>query len=174
MKPLTTDQFGISDAFILDPNGSKYGLTFIKFISIETNKSLPSIRIDGELKVFMNKNDGKRSFSLAIAVDETNEDFFEKLEAELARLASHSLPNTKPEDFKLIKESKNYRNIYCQIYMYPNEKPKCLYSELIDGKRRVKPLQDLVFEKFKDSFIVRIIHALFGKTRGISVCADEL
>ena len=87
----------------------------------------------------MNKNDGKNSFSLAIAVDETNKEFFEKLEKELSRLASQALPHTKPEDFKLIKESKNYRNVYCKIYMNPSGKPKCLYSELIDGKHRVKP-----------------------------------
>ena len=39
----------------------KYGLMFAKFVSIETNKSLPPIRIDGDLKVFMNKNDGKEA-----------------------------------------------------------------------------------------------------------------
>ena len=49
MKPLTIEQFDISDLFILDPYGGKYGLTFTKFISIEMNKSLPLIRIDGEL-----------------------------------------------------------------------------------------------------------------------------
>ena len=180
MKPLTIKQFDVSDSFILDPYGGKYRLTFAKSVGIETNKSLPPIRIDGDLKVFMNKNDdGKKkpqaeSFSLAIAVDETNEKFFEKLEKELSRWASHALPSTKPEDFKLIKESKNYRNIYSKIYMNPSGKPKCLYSELIDGKRRVKPLEDSVFEKFKGSCIVRIIHAFSGKTKGISICVDEI
>ena len=93
----------------------RYGLTFTKFISVEMNKSLPPIRIDGDLKVFINKNDEKKarrasqaeSFSLATAVDKTNEKFFEKLERELALLSSTALPRTKPEDFKLIKESKN-------------------------------------------------------------------
>ena len=182
MKPLTIDKFDISDSFILDPYVGRYGLTFAKFVSIETSKSLPPIRIDGDLKVFMNKNDRKEarrapqaeSFSLAIAVDETNEEFFEKLEKELSRLASHALPYTKPEDFKLIKESKNYKNIYCKIYMNPSGKPKCLYSELIDGKRRVKPLEDSVFEKFKGCCIVRIIHVFSAKTKGISICADEI
>ena len=93
---------------------------------------------------------------------------------EQASLASSALPRTKPEDFKLIKESKNYRNIYCKIYTNYSGKPKFLYSELIDGKRRVKPLEDLVFEKFKGSCIVRIIHAFSGKTKGISICADEI
>ena len=168
------DKFNVSDAFILDPNGRKYGLTFAKFVSIEMSKSLPPIRIDGELKVFMNKNEGKKSFSLAIVVDETNEEFFEKLEKELSRLVSHALPHTKPEDFKLIKESKNYRNVYCKVYINSSGKPKCLYSELIDGKLRVKPLEDLVFEKFKGSCIVRIIHTSSGKTKGISICTDEI
>ena len=59
----------------------------------------------------------------------------------LSRLASTALPRTKPEDFMLIKESKNYRNVYCKIYMNSVEKPKCLNSELIDGKHRVKSLE---------------------------------
>ena len=161
MKPLAIEQFDVSDSFILDPYGGKYRLTFTKFIGIETNKSLPPIRIDGDLKVFMNKE----SFSLAIAIDETNEEFFEKLEDSHSRLASTALPRTKPEDFKLIKESKNYRNVYCKIYVNPSGKPNCLYSELIDGKCRVKPLEDLVFEKFKGSFVVQIIHAFLVKSR---------
>ena len=57
MKLLTIDKFDVSDPFILDPYRSKYGLTFTKFVSIEMNKSLPSIRIEGDLKVFMNKNE---------------------------------------------------------------------------------------------------------------------
>ena len=91
MKPLTIEQFDVIVAFILDPATGKYGLTFAKFVSIETSKSLPPIRIDGWLKVFMNKNEGKKSFSLTIAVDETNKKFFEKLEHELASLASSAL-----------------------------------------------------------------------------------
>ena len=91
MKPLTIEQFDVSVAFILDPATGKYGLTFAKFVSSETSKSLPPIRIDGWLKVFMNKNEGKKSFSLTIAVDETNKKFFEKLEHELASLASSAL-----------------------------------------------------------------------------------
>ena len=58
--------------------------------------------------------------------------------------------------------------------MNPSGKPKCLYSELIDGKRRVKPLEGSVFEKFKGSCVVRIINTFFGKTKGISICTDEI
>ena len=97
MKPLTIEQFDVSDSFILVPYRGKYGLTFAKFVGAETNKSLPPIRINEDLKVFMHKNDGKRSFSLAIAVDESNEKFFEKLEDSLSRLASTALPRTKPK-----------------------------------------------------------------------------
>ena len=83
----------------------------------------------------------------------------------LSRLSSKALPRTKPEYFKLIKESKNYRNVYCKIDTNYSGKPKCFYSELIDSKHRVKPLEDLVFEKFKGCCIVRIIHAFSGKPR---------
>ena len=125
-------------------------------------------------KVFVNKNGKNKSFSLAISVDESNEEFFKRLEHSLSQLASDALPLTKPEDFKLIKESKNYHNIYCKIYTYPSGTPKCLYSELVSGKRIVKPLEYAAFQKFKGSCVVRIIHVFSGKTKGISICTDEI
>ena len=103
-----------------------------------------------------------------------NEEFFKRLENLLTQLASTALPLTSPEDFKLIKQSKNYREIYCKIYTYRSGTPKCRYSELINGKHRVKPLEDAAFEKFKGSCIVRIVHAFSGKTKGITICADEI
>ena len=107
----------------------------------------------------------KKSFLLAISVDERNKKFFKMLEHSLSQLTSAALPCTKPEDFKVIKESKNYRKIYCKIYMSPSGSPKCYYSELVKGKRRTKPLEDVAFENFKGSCIVRIIHAFSGKTK---------
>ena len=174
MEPITIENFDASDSFISDPYLGNYGLTLAKFVSLEKRKSLPPIRIGGDLKVFVNKNGENKSFSLAISVDESNEEFFKRLEHSLSELASDALPLTEPEDFKLIKESKNYRNVYCKIYTYPSETPKCLYSELVSGKCRVKPLEDAAFEKFKGSCVVRIIHAFSGKTKGISISADEI
>ena len=58
--------------------------------------------------------------------------------------------------------------------MNTSDRPKCLYSELTDGKQKHKPLEDAIFEKFKDSCVVRIIHAFSGKTKGISICVDEI
>ena len=174
MEPLTIENFDVSDSFISEPYLSTCGLTLAKFVSLKDRKSLPPIRIDGDLNVFINKNGKNKSFSLAISVDETNEHFFKRLEHSLSQLASDALSLTKPEDFKLIKESKNYRNVYCKIYTYPSGTPKCLNSELVSGKHRVKPLEDAAFEKFKGSCVVRIIHAFSGKSKGISICADEI
>ena len=174
MESLTTGNFDVSDSFMSEPYLSTYGLTLAKFVSLETSKSLPPIRIDGEFKVFINKNGKNKSFSLAISVDKSNEEFFKRLEHLLSQLASDVLSLTKPEDFKLIKESKNYHNVYCKIYKYPSGTPKCLYSELVSGKRRVKPLEDAAFEKFKGICVVRIINAFSGKTKSISICADEI
>ena len=134
-------------------------------------KSLPSIRIDGDLKVFINKG---KSFSLAITVDESNEEFFKKLELLLMGFSTTVLPNTKPEDFKLIKESKNYRNVYCKISTLPSVSTECYYSELVNSKRKTKPLEDAAFEKFKGNCIVRIVHTFSSKTKGITICADEI
>ena len=174
MGPLTTENFDVSDSFILDPYAGRYRLTLAKFVSLETRKSLPPIRMDRDFKVFVDKNNGKKSFSLAILVDESNEEFFKSLESSLSGLASMALPDTKREDFKLIKESKNYRNVCCKIYTYPSGTPKCIYSELVSGRRRSKPLEDAAFEKFKGSCVVRIIHAFSGKPKAISICADEI
>ena len=168
------ENFDVSDSFILDLYLGSYRLTLAKFVNIETHKNLPPIRIDGDLKVFAKKNGGKCSFSLAIPVDESNEKFFKRLEHSLSQLASSALPYTKPKDFKLMKESKNYRNIYCKIYMFPSGVPECLYSELVSGKCRSKPLEDVAFEKSKGSCVVRIVQAFSGKTKGITICADEI
>ena len=84
----------------------------------------------------------------------TNKHFFKRLEHSLSQLASAALPCTKPEDFKLIKESKNYRNVYCKIYMHYNGSPKCYYSVLVNDHSRTKPLGDVAFENFKGSCFV--------------------
>ena len=44
----------------------------------------------------------------------------------------------------------------------------------MSGKRRVKPLEDAAFEKFKGSCVVRIVHMFSGKTKSITICADEI
>ena len=146
-----------------------YGLMLGKFVGIENNKPLLLIRIDGDFKVYVNNN-GNKSYSLAISVDESNEKFFKSLEFSLSGLASSSLGG-KSEDFKLIKESKNYRNVYCKIYMNPSGVPKCLYSESVSGKRKYKRLEDAAFETFKGTCIVC---AFSGKTKGITICTDEI
>ena len=92
------ENFDVSDSFILDPHAGRYGLMLAKFVSLETCKSLPPIRIDGDLKVFVDKNGDKKSFSLAISVDESNEKFLERLEPLLSQLASAALHLTKPEE----------------------------------------------------------------------------
>ena len=95
MEPLTTENFDVSDSFILDPYAGRYGLTLAMFISLETHKSSLPIRTDGDFKIFVNKNKGKKSFLLAISVDESNEEFFKSLESSLSGLASTAPPGTK-------------------------------------------------------------------------------
>ena len=65
------ENFDVSDSFISDSYLGNHGLTSAKFISLETSKSFPPIRIDGNFKVFINKNGKNKSFSLAISVDES-------------------------------------------------------------------------------------------------------
>ena len=147
-------QFDVSDTFVSDPYLGNYGLMLAKVVNLENQGSLPPIRIDGDFKVFINKYNGTKSFSLAISVDKVNEKFFKMLEHLLSQLESAVLPCMKPEDFKVIKESKNYHNIYCKIYMHYSGSPKYYYSELVNGKCRTKPSEDIAFEKFNGSCIV--------------------
>ena len=51
---------------------------------------------------------------------------------------------------------------------------KYIVIQLVSGKRKSKPLEDATVEKFKGSCIVRIIHAFSGKTKGITICSDEI
>ena len=95
MEPLTIENFDVSDSFILDSYVGRYGLTLAKFVSLETSKSLPPIRIDGEFKVFINTNCKNKSFLLGISVDKSNEEFFKSLESSLSGLGSTALPGTK-------------------------------------------------------------------------------
>ena len=89
------ENFDVSDSFISEPYLSTYGLTLAKFVNLEKSKALPPIRIDGDLKVFINKNGNKKSFSLVISVAESNEKFFKSLEFSLSGLASAALPGCK-------------------------------------------------------------------------------
>ena len=126
MKPLTIEQFDTSDSFVREPYMNSYELMIVKFVRLDKSL-LPPLRIDGDLKVFINKG----TYSLAITVDETNEKFFKSLEFSLSVMASGAIGG-KAEDYKLIKGS----NVYCKIYTYHDGKPKCLCSELRDGRRR--------------------------------------
>ena len=78
------ENFEISNSFRLQPYAGRYGLTFAKFIDMNTKKVLRPIRIDRNLKAFMNENDRGKSFSLAIAVDKSNKELFKKLEHSLS------------------------------------------------------------------------------------------
>ena len=99
MKPLTIKQFDASDSLIRDPYMNSYGLMIAKFVRLDKSPLLP-IRTDGDLKVFINK----RTYSLAIAVDEMNDKFFKSLEFSLSMMASGAIGG-KAEYYKLIKGS---------------------------------------------------------------------
>ena len=133
-------QFDTSDSFVRESHMNSYGLMIVKFVRLEDKGPLPPIRIDSDLKVYINEG----TYSLAITVDEMNEKFFKSLEFSLSMMASGAIGG-KAEEYKLIKGS----NVYCKIYTYHDGKPKCLYSELRDGRHRYGRLEDVAFEKFK-------------------------
>ena len=73
----------------------------------------PLIKIEGNFRVFKHVNAGRVNYSLAISVNNENEEFFSELEQRIATLACENkgktakLKSLKPSDFELIKTTAN-------------------------------------------------------------------
>ena len=75
------------------------------------NGKLPIIEVEGMFKIYINRFNGRKTFSLAIDVLESSLDFAQ-LEKRLAKLASKQL-SCKP---RLIKEDRRGRGkVYCKV-----------------------------------------------------------
>ena len=81
------------------------------------------LKIEGNFRVFKNVNINGISYSLAITIDEENEEFFSELENKIAMLACETkakfskLIFLKSSDLELIKTTGDgkYKNVYARI-----------------------------------------------------------
>ena len=116
MEPLTIKTFGLILIEAIESEQKKAGdiiYTSVKF-SYNDGK-VPSIRINGEFKLF----NFKGNYSLSIQCDDDEKaEFFEKLEEMIARETCRYLGSKKlkPEELKLVKDSKVGKMVYAKIY----------------------------------------------------------
>ena len=141
---LTIGQLVMDEIISQLDEGKIKGLMILKYFYRPELELMPKVRIDRKFKTFKNSFNGKVAYSLATRVDDTNEEFFSSLENQLAKWASGRL-GSNPKDFKLIKESKGYKKVYCKVLTTYSGEPRCLYSELLDGKHRHKEFVDSIY-----------------------------
>ena len=93
--------------------------------------------IEGNFRVFKHVNAGRVNYSLAISVNDENEEFFSELGQRIATLACENksktvkLKSLKPSDLELIKTTANgkYKNVYAWIYTNSSGGVTCKISE---------------------------------------------
>ena len=91
---------------------------------------MPSIRIDGNFRLFRFRNKNGDIHSLSITCDTTNEWFFKELckviSRESCRMSrKHEGKIVKPEDFELVRDNRTGQSVYTKIYSKKSGKVKC-------------------------------------------------
>ena len=148
----------------------------------EDRKSL--LKIEGNFRVFRHDNKKGISYSLAIEIDDKNEEFFTKLGERMAELTYEQKgkiqKSFKPSDLELVKTTGNgkYKNVYARIYANKSGKVNCNLSECkeIDGvyKRKRIYVNELVDESFKGFCILRIYQVYIGSSKTITLSIEEI
>ena len=144
-------------------------------------------KIEGNFRVFKHVNNG---YSLAVSIDDKNEEFFSELGQKIATLACENkgkttkLKSLKPSDLELIKTSASgkYKNVYASIYMNntgrANSRANCKISERkkVKGvfKRRKLKIGDLVDESFKGSCVLKVYQVYVGTSKTITLSVEEI
>ena len=93
---------------------------------------IPPLRSDGKVRLFRFKNSRGDIYSLSIRCNEANESFFERLCEVVSCESCKLVPKVngkklKPEDLKLVKDSKVGRNVYTRFTQESLEKSNATY-----------------------------------------------
>ena len=124
MEPLTIKTFNPDMIKAINSEQKRAGeinYTSVKFsYDGALRGKIPPLRIDGKFRLFRFKNPRGDIYSLSIRCNEENERFFEKLCEVVAHESCKLVPKLngkklKPEDFKLVKDSKVGRSVYAKI-----------------------------------------------------------
>ena len=155
-------------------------------IPFEYDGGDPLMKIEGNFRVFKHVNAGRGNYSLAISVNDENEEFFSELGQKIATLACENksktakLKSLKPSDLELIKTTANgkYKNVYARIYTNRSGSLNCKLSERkkIKGvfKRRKLKTGDLVDESFKGSCVLKVYQVYVGSSKTITLSVEEI
>ena len=145
------------------------------------------MKIEGNFRVFKQVNAGRVNYSLAISIDDKNEDFFSELGKRIATLACENktkfskLQSLKPSDLELIKTTGNgkYKNVYARIYTNNTDgKVNCRISErkkvkYVFKRRKIK-IDGLVDTSFKGSCILRFYQVYVCSSKTITLSWKRL
>ena len=131
---------------------------------------VPPIRINGEFKPF----NFKGNYSLSIQCDEEKAEFFEKLANVIAKETCRYIGSKtlKPEELKLVKDSKVGKVVYARIYTRFG-KSRCLITNKSEDKSKLN-LGDLVGETFKGSCVIKLYQAFVGSNKSITFSVEEI
>ena len=156
-------------------------------IPFEYDKGDPIIKIEGNFRVFKHVNAGRVNYSLAISINDENEEFFSELERRVATLACENksetakLKSLKPSDLELIKTNANgkYKNVYARVYSSKaTGKVSCRISERkkVKGvfKRRKLKIDDLVDESFEGFCVIGVYQVYIGTSKTITLSVEKI
>ena len=144
------------------------------------------MKIEGNFRVFKHVNAGRVNYSLAISVNDENEEFFSELGHRITTLACENkgktpkLKSLKPSDLELSKTTANgkYKNVYTKFYMKSSRLVNCKISECkeVKGvfKRRGVKINDLVEESFKGSCVLKVYQVYVGSSKTIMLSIEEI
>ena len=178
MEPLTIKTFNpdmIKAINLEQKRAGEINYTLVKF-SYDGGKILP-LRINGKFRLFGFNNSRGDIYSLSIRCNEANESFFERLFEVVSHESCRLVPKVngkklKPEDKKLIKDSKVGRAVYAKIYARKSEKAKCRVS--LKSPNNMIPIDELVDENFEGSCILKLYHTYLGSTKSITLSVEEI
>ena len=145
--PLTIDNFEFEKLRAKSPEAKKGGNITYYSVPFEYKDGKSLLKIEGNFRVFRHE-DKEGISSLAIGIDDKNEEFFTKLGERMAELAYEQKgkiqKSFKPSDLELVKTTGNgkYKHVYARIYTSKSGKVNCNLSEHkeIDGVYKRKEL----------------------------------
>ena len=122
--PLTIENFEIDKLRAKAFESKKSGEFTYFVIPFDYDGEDPVIKIEGNFRVLKHANNGRVNYSLAIGINDENEELFSELEQRMATLTCENKSKTaklksfKPSDLELIKTTSNgkYKNVYARIY----------------------------------------------------------
>ena len=184
--PLTIENFEVEKLRAKTFESKKNGDVTYFAIPFDYDGEDPLIKIKGNFRVFKHVNADRINHSLAISIDDENEEFFSELGCRIATLACENkgktakLKSLKPSDLELIKTFANdkYRNVYARIYTNSTGRGNCKLSERkkVKGvfKKRKLKIGDLVDESFKGSCVIRVYQVYVGSSKTIMLSVEEI